>query len=97
MPLKLMGTVVLMVIVGIFCGFNTSETHRCDINLIFVTLHGIPVFLTVLMSFLGGVLVMAPFTLRRGRRESADVPTPAEEKPPISVPQDSETTEVRAE
>lgn len=94
MPLKLMGTVVLMVIVGIFCGFNTSETHRCDINLIFVTLHGIPVFLTVLMSFLGGVLVMAPFTLRRGRRESA---APAEEKPPISVPQDSETTEVRAE
>lgn len=62
MPLKLIGTVILLVIVTIFCGMNIGEANRCDINLLFKTFHSVPAFLTVLISFLAGVLVMIPFT-----------------------------------
>ncbi len=63
MPLKLIGTIILLVIVTIFCGFNLDEVNRCDISVVFYTFRDVPVFLTVLVSFLAGMLVMSPFAL----------------------------------
>jgi len=63
MPIKLIGTVLVVAIVGIFCGFNMSEEYRCSINLIFYKTPQIPVFLTIICSFIVGILVMTPFSL----------------------------------
>lgn len=63
MPLKLIGTIILLVIVTIFCGFNLDDVNRCDISVVFYTFRNVPVFLTVLVSFLAGMLVMSPFAL----------------------------------
>ena len=63
MPLKLIGTIILLVLVTIFCGFNLEDANKCDINLIFHTFKSVPVFLTVLSSFLIGIILMLPFAI----------------------------------
>ncbi len=65
MPLKLIGTIIFLVLITIFCGFNLEEANKCDINLIFHTFSKVPVFLTVLTSFLAGIVVMLPFAFFR--------------------------------
>lgn len=71
MPVKLIGTVVLLIVVTIFCGFNIGEANRCDINLLFHTFKSVPVFFTVLISFFFGMMVMFPFTIGNARRKAA--------------------------
>ena len=71
MPVKLIGTVILLIIVTIFCGLNLGESSRCDINLLFYTFKNIPVFFTVLLSFFFGMLVMFPFTIGNAKRKAA--------------------------
>lgn len=63
MPLKPIGTIILLVLVTIFCGFNLEDANKCDINLIFHTFKSVPVFLTVLSSFLIGIILMLPFAI----------------------------------
>lgn len=70
MPIKLLGTVVLLIIVTIFCGFNLGEDYRCNINLLFHTFENVPVFFTVLISFLTGVLIMFPFTIGNAKHRA---------------------------
>lgn len=67
MPFKLIGTIILLVLVTIFCGFNLGEENRCDVSLIFYTFKNVPAFLTVLISFFAGILVMLPFTFGKNR------------------------------
>lgn len=67
MPFKLIGTIILLVLITIFCGFNLEEANKCDINLIFHVFEKVPVFLTVLTSFLAGIVVMLPFAFFRKR------------------------------
>lgn len=71
MPVKLIGTVILLIIVTIFCGFNLGEANRCDINLLFHTFKNVPVFFTVLLSFFCGMVVMFPFTIGNAKRKAA--------------------------
>lgn len=71
MPVKLLGTVALLIIVTIFCGFNAGETFHCDVNLLFYTFKDVPVFLTILISFFVGVLLMLPFTLGNAKHRAA--------------------------
>ena len=71
MPIKLIGTVILLIIVTIFCGFNLGDEYRCDINLLFHTFKNVPVFFTVLISFFAGVLIMSPFTWGNAKRKAA--------------------------
>lgn len=70
MPIKLLGTVILLIVVTIFCGFNLGEAYRCNINLLFHTFENVPVFFTVLISFLSGVLIMFPFTIGNARHRA---------------------------
>lgn len=60
MPWKLIGFVVLLVFATIFIGFNLN--HRCDVSIGFTTFHDVPIFLSLLIAFVLGVLVMVPYT-----------------------------------
>jgi uncharacterized integral membrane protein len=63
MPWKLMGFVALLVFATIFIGFNLE--HRCDVSIGFTTFKDVPIFLSLLIAFALGVLVMTPFTFIR--------------------------------
>lgn len=72
MPLKLIGMIVLMVLVATFTGFNLD--NRCNIWF-FHTFEHVPVFATILGSFVAGVIVTLPFTIaRRSKAEKAPKP-----------------------
>ncbi len=62
MPVRLIGTIILLLIVTIFAGANLD--NRCNINFIFRTAQNVPVFLTAAVSFLAGAIIMIPFTFR---------------------------------
>ena len=75
MPWRLIGFIVLLVLVGIFSNLNLD--NRCDISLGFVVLEEVPIFISLLVAFLAGALVIFPFTIapairRRDRREPRD-------------------------
>ncbi|HPY52865.1 MAG TPA: hypothetical protein VLZ44_04850 [Treponemataceae bacterium] len=63
MPWKLLGFVALLVFATIFIGFNLE--HRCDVSIGFTTFKDVPIFLSLLIAFALGVLVMTPFTFIR--------------------------------
>lgn len=67
MPFKLIGAIILLVIVTIFCGSNLADENRCDVNLIFYTCKNVPAFLTVLISFIAGIIVTVPFTFGKNK------------------------------
>ena len=56
-----------MVLVTVFTGFNLD--NKCNIWL-FYTFKNVPVFLTILVSFVFGVLVTLPFTLKNGNEKN---------------------------
>ena len=68
MPFKLILFILLLVIAAVFTGLNLE--NACDINFGFRRFEQVPVFLTILFSFLAGVLMTLPFTFgkRRGTR-----------------------------
>ena len=85
MPVRLLATIILMVLVAIFTGFNLD--NKCDIWL-FHTFKAVPVFVTILTSFVAGVIVMLPFTLRRKTprvREEKAKKTKKASKQPLST------------
>ncbi len=89
MPIKLIGTIVMLVVITIFCGFNIGEEYCCDINFIYRKFENIPVFITILVSFLVGALVVLPFTIRRNKKvvkhqETSEIKT----KPAVSKEED---------
>lgn len=63
MPFRLIGTIILLLIVTIFAGANLD--NRCDINFLFTKVQQVPVFLTAIISFLIGAIIMIPFTFKR--------------------------------
>lgn len=98
MPIKLISTILVVAIVGIFCGFNMGDDFRCSINLIFYQTPKIPVFLTIIFSFVAGVLIMTPFTLKQNKKDKAPKKTeaskadaPKAEAPKTEVPKAEET------
>lgn len=67
MPVKLIGTIILLILVTIFAGVNLD--NKCDITFIFYTFKDIPVFMTVIISFAIGAVFMLPFTFGRGKKK----------------------------
>lgn len=67
MPIKLIGTIILLILVTIFAGVNLD--NKCDITFIFYTFKDIPVFMTVIISFAIGAVFMLPFTFGRGKKK----------------------------
>lgn len=70
MNVKLITTVIIIAIVGIFCGFNMTADYSCQINLIFMKTPKIPVSLTIICSFLFGVIVASFANLFRKKKKS---------------------------
>ncbi len=68
MPVKLIGTIILLILVTIFAGVNLD--NKCDITFIFHTFKDVPVFMTVIISFAIGLIVMLPFTFGRKKRKA---------------------------
>ena len=63
MPVKLILFLIIIVIVTIFAGFNISNV--CNVSLVFHEFQNVPVFVTVLFSFVIGIRVMLPFSFRK--------------------------------
>jgi len=47
--------IVIAVLIAIFTGFNLGNV--CDVNVIFHTFHKVPVFITIIISFIAGIVV----------------------------------------
>ena len=69
MPIKLIFSLILIVIAASFTGFNLN--NRCDLW-IFYTFKDVPVFATVIASFVCGVLVTLPFTFGKKAKKNVD-------------------------
>ena len=72
MPFKLILFILCMIIAAAFTGFNLGNV--CDINFGFMRFEKVPVFLTILFSFLAGVLVTLPFTFGKRKAHAAAKP-----------------------
>lgn len=65
----LITTIVVAVVIAFFTGFNLD--NRCNVNLLFYTFKNVPVFVTILISFVAGIVVALPFSFSRGKKVAA--------------------------
>ena len=61
--------IVIAVLIAVFTGFNTGNV--CDVNVIFHTFHNVPVFITIIVSFVAGIVVALPFSFGKGKSIAA--------------------------
>ncbi|MGP1459480.1 MAG: hypothetical protein ACTTKL_09240 [Treponema sp.] len=59
MIFRLITTIIAMVALAFFVGFNLE--NKCDVNIIFYTFKQTPVFFTIIISFVIGVIFTLPF------------------------------------
>ncbi|GHV84670.1 hypothetical protein AGMMS50230_02780 [Spirochaetia bacterium] len=74
MPWRLIVIILVLGIFLVFIGFNLDNT--CDISLGFTTFSGVPVYLTIFVSFMLGMLCSLPFFIfgalrKRPKKESS--------------------------
>ncbi len=90
MPWKLLFFILIIAIVLTFVGFNLQNSS--DISLVFYAFKNVPVVITILASFLFGLLVAFFFTLgklaRKDKRKSAPPLSDSEASSKI-IPADS--------
>lgn len=67
MQFKLIYFLFIVLVFGIFAGFNLHNST--DISLIFTTLKDIPIYISNLFSFLIGVIIMLPFLSKRSKKQ----------------------------
>ena len=80
MPIKLIGTIILLILVTIFAGVNLD--NKCDITFVFYTFRDVPVFMTVIISFAVGLVLMLPFTFGRRKKKPQKPVQQAQNLPP---------------
>ena len=61
--------IVIAVLIAVFTGFNIRNV--CDVNVIFHTFHKVPVFITIIVSFVAGIVVALPFSFGKGKSIAA--------------------------
>ena len=61
--------IVIAVLIAVFTGFNIGNV--CDVNVIFHTFHKVPVFITIIISFIAGIVVALPFSFGKGKSIAA--------------------------
>lgn len=79
MPWRLILFAVFIVLLVAFVGVNLENT--CAVSLIFVTYPDVPVYISILISFALGMLIMIPFTF--GRKSSRQKPERPETGRPV--------------
>ena len=79
MSRRLIGFIVVFAIFLLFVIFNLE--NKCDINFGFGTVKDVPVFVTVFVSFLAGMICILPFIFKRkGNDTSGDKPEKKSDK-----------------
>lgn len=77
--LSLIGTLIVVVIVSVFAGFNLNNT--CNINFIYKTIENVPVFMALIIAFVAGVVVTLPYVfVKRAQRKSKEAKTEKSQK-----------------
>ncbi len=66
MPWRLIGFLLVLVLVAGFATVNIS--NRSDVSFGFFTFEEVPIFLSLLVAFILGTLLMVPFLLRRRKK-----------------------------
>lgn len=61
MPWKMILVIAVILLVGIFAGFNLNQT---TISIGFHSFENVPVFLALIIAFIMGAGVMLPFTIK---------------------------------
>lgn len=61
MIIKLISGILVLICTICFIGFNIDKT--CDVSVIFYTFKNVPIFFTILISFVLGVLVTIPIMI----------------------------------
>lgn len=67
MPWKTIGFIIILVLVALFASVNIS--NKSDISLGFHVFKEVPIFLSLLITFLAGAVVMIPFTFGPSSRK----------------------------
>lgn len=76
MPFKLLGTIIVLVVVTIFCGFNLD--NKCNVSFGFYNFENVSVFITVMISFFAGILITLPFAFFKKRMTKEQIQQQAE-------------------
>ena len=69
MLMRLIIIIVVFALLLAFIAFNLDDNNKCDISFGFTTLLNIPVYLTILSSFVLGLLCALPFAIMRVTRK----------------------------
>jgi uncharacterized membrane protein YciS (DUF1049 family) len=94
MPWKLILFIVVFAIFLTFVTFNLD--NRCDISFGFVQFEGVPVFLTVFISFSMGLICATPLVLHLRKKRKFEIPRKDRNRtdaPYPAAPADPETEE----
>ena len=67
MPWKLILFILSVILVTIFIGFNLG--NACDVSLGVYVFKDVPIFMSLLLAFALGVLIMLPFTFGHSKKE----------------------------
>ena len=67
MPWKLILFILSVILVTIFIGFNLE--NACDVSLGVYVFKDVPIFMSLLLAFALGVLIMLPFTFGHSKKE----------------------------
>lgn len=69
MVMRLISTIIVLVVIAFFAGFNLE--NKCDVNLLFYTFKNTPVFFTIIFSFVAGIIFTLPFAFfARGKKKN---------------------------
>lgn len=72
MPWRLILFAVFLVLLVVFVGVNLD--NKCAVSLIFVTYKDVPVYISILIAFALGILIMIPFTFGKSSRPPRERP-----------------------
>ena len=64
---KIILIVLIIALEAVFAGLNMKNVS--DISFGFTVLKDVPVFLSILISFVSGAVIILPFTLLRGKKK----------------------------
>jgi len=78
MPWKMIGFLVVLVLVAFFASLNMN--HRADISLGFYIFKDVPIFLSLLIAFLAGAVLIIPFTIGASLRKKSKLKEKAQKK-----------------
>lgn len=74
MIIRLIVTIACLVLITFFAGFNLD--NKCNINLLFKNFENVPVFFTIMISFVLGIIctlpsvIMAKFPKKKNKKDS---------------------------